>query len=54
MNQISSTARIKTVMFHEEQSFNSQLIKKKDNKRIKRGSLQMISTGTQSFLLAHN
>ena len=29
MNQISSTARIKTFMFHEEQSFNSQLIKKK-------------------------
>ena len=57
MNQISSTTRTKTFMFHEEQSFNSQLIKKKDNKikvclRIKRGSLQMTSTGTQSFRLA--
>ena len=42
--------------FMKEQSFNSQLIKKnKDNKMkvcLKRGTCQIISTGTQSFRLA--
>ena len=42
--------------FMKEQSFNSQLIKKnKDNKMkvcLKRGTCQIISTGTQSFGLA--